>query len=53
MPNVITSDEEIIDYGPKSSARAAEILKNMETLSSILKFPELAYMRRKEIDNGR
>ena len=32
MPNEITSDEEIIDYGPKSSARAAEILKNAKTI---------------------
>ncbi|XPF94231.1 phosphoglycerate kinase [Colwellia sp. RE-S-Sl-9] len=31
-PSEITSDEEIIDYGPKSAAQAAEILKNAKTI---------------------
>ncbi|WP_076418609.1 phosphoglycerate kinase [Colwellia sp. UCD-KL20] len=31
-PSEITSDEEIIDYGPKSAAKAAEILKNAKTI---------------------
>jgi phosphoglycerate kinase len=32
MPNEITSDEEIIDYGPQSAARAAAIIKNAKTI---------------------
>lgn len=31
-PKDIESDEEIIDYGPKSAAKAAEILKNAKTI---------------------
>ncbi|WP_111978927.1 phosphoglycerate kinase [Algibacillus agarilyticus] len=31
-PSEIQSDEEIIDYGPKSAARAAEILKGAKTI---------------------
>lgn len=32
VPSEITSDEEIIDYGPKSAAKAAAILKNAKTI---------------------
>lgn len=32
LPSEIQSDEEIIDYGPKSAARAAEILKGAKTI---------------------
>ena len=31
-PKDIESDEEIIDYGPKSAAKAAEIIKNAKTI---------------------
>jgi len=47
------SNINIAQYHLTSKADDTQILKNMETLSSIIKFPELAYMRRKEIDNGR
>lgn len=32
MPSEITNDEEIIDYGPQSAARAAEIIKGAKTI---------------------
>ncbi|AWB68319.1 phosphoglycerate kinase [Saccharobesus litoralis] len=32
LPNEIQDDEEIIDYGPKSAARAAEIIKGAKTI---------------------
>lgn len=32
LPTEIQDDEEIIDYGPKSAARAAEILKSAKTI---------------------
>ena len=31
-PDAITADEEIIDYGPKTSAKVAEILKSAKTI---------------------
>jgi len=44
------SNINISNYHLTPKATNKQILKNMEELSCLLKFPEFAYMRRKEIE---